>query len=101
MKLLLTSLTIFVSTIFCYSQVISTNINFWGLDVELASDKKYLMVTEVITGSLADIAGLRRNDRIYTISDVDVENIHDPVSRLNQYSDTYQKLGINRITKHL
>ena len=98
-KLLLTALTMTLSTILCFSQISTSIDGLWGFTTQISPDLQFVKVTKVVPGSLADISGLRVSDIIYQIDNKKVSEINDPIGNLNNYSRSFLKLKVNRLTK--
>ena len=74
----------------------------WGLTTQMSSDNQYLKVTKVVSGSLANISGLRRGDRIFQIDRKKVSDMVDPIRKfLQKYSGKYLSLKITRLSKSI
>lgn len=59
----------------CFSQIIQDP--YSGMKMELSSDKQYLTVINIKSGSPADLTSLRLGDRIFTINSKNVGEISD------------------------
>ena len=60
----------------------------------LSQDKQYLKIISIPFGSPAEIAGLKRTDRIYKIDGVEVKDLPDPENSINGEPCTVLKLTI-------
>lgn len=98
-KALLTALMITLSFTICLSQTGKITVSQWGFKIQMNSDNQYLKVTDVVTGSLAQLSGLRINDKIIQINEKNVFGIDDPTTLINEYSGQYLNLKINRLDK--
>lgn len=98
-RLLLTTLIIFFGAFISTVQISSSVDGIWGLTTQISSDNQYLKVIKVVSGSLANISGLRRGDRIYQIDNKKVSDMVDPISNLQKYSGKYLSLKITRLSK--
>jgi len=97
-KLVIISLFLFSLQI-CFSQNQKIKDLYSGLETELSANNDYLIVTNIKTGSPADLVSLKLGDRIYKINDKSVSEISDVQNYFLNNNDNWLKINTKSINE--
>jgi|WetSurSiteA1Bulk_404760.scaffolds.fasta_scaffold01547_4 membrane-associated protease RseP (regulator of RpoE activity) len=94
--LLITSLIMVLGFQISFAQLNAPNICKWGFSFQNFSANKCMNVTEVVPGSLADLADLRAGDEIVQVDGQEISDMSDSKNMLETYAGPVKKLRILR-----